>query len=141
MSLRVIRGWFKDHLERLGFEEHEDGFNTDNIGEVDLDRVFHTRIRSILGAGINHTDQRTESDVELRVFFKGNRNASLAMDDAILEVERIVKECCNIKSRTSDGILNVVFERASLDPRGEDNDNSVLVTFDFTVSVLIGVEE
>ena len=141
MSLSVIRGWFRERLEGLGFEEHEDGFNTDNIGEIDLDRVFHVSVRSILGGTINHTDQRTDSDVGLSVFIKGGRNANVALDDAILEVERIVKECCNIRNRTSDGLLNVIFERVSLEPRGLDNDNSVLMSFDFTAVVMLGVEE
>lgn len=140
-TLSAIRPWFKDRLESLDFEEHVDGFNTDNIGEIDLDRVFHCRVTGVSGGSINHTDQRTESDVELRVFFKGGVNASDAMDLAILEVESIVKECCNIVNRTSDGLLNVVFQRAEIEPRATDNDNSVLVTFDFTVTVLLGVEE
>ena len=141
MSLTAIRPWFKTRLETLDFEEHLDGFNSDNIGDIDLDRVFHVRVLTVNGGSINHTDQRTDSDVELKVFFKGGRDATSAIDSAIIEVESIVKECCNIKNRTSDGLLNVVFQRASIEPRATDNDNSVMVTFDFTVNVLIGVEE
>lgn len=141
MSLTAIKPWFQLRLETLGFEEHIDGFNTDNIGDIDLDRAFHVRPKTINGGAINHTDQKTESEVELKVFFKGGRDANEAIDNTILAVEQIVKECCNIKNRTSDGLLNVVFQRADIEPRSVDNDNSVLVTFDFTVMVLIGVEE
>ena len=141
MGLSAIKPWFKERLETLEFEEHVDGFNTDNLGDIDLDRAFHIRPVTINGGPINHSDQKTESEVEVKVFFKGGRDASEAIDWAILGVEQIVKECCNIKRRTSNGLLNVVFERARIEPRSNDNDNSVLVTFDFTVSVLIGVEE
>ena len=141
MSLTAIKPWFRERLESLDFEEHLDGFNSDNIGDIDLDRVFHVRPLTINGGPINHTDQKTESEVELKVFFKGGRDASEAIDNAVLSVEEIVKECCNIKNRTSNGLLNVVFERAEIEPRSIDNDNSVLVKFDFTVTVLIGVEE
>lgn len=141
MSLTKIKPWFRDRFDTLDFEEHVDGFNVDNIGELDLDRVYHILVRRINGAPINHTDQKTESDVSVQVFFKGGRTASEAIDQALYEVEQIVKECCNVKNRTSDGLLNVVFQRAEIEPRGEDNDNSVLVTLDFTVTVLVGVEE
>jgi len=141
MSLTAIKPWFKERLETLDFEEHVDGFNSDNIGDIDLDRVYHVRPLTINGGSINHTDQKTESEVEVKVFFKGGRDASEAVDNAVLAVEEIVKECCNIKNRTSNGLLNVVFERAEIEPRSIDNDNSVLVKFDFTVTVLIGVEE
>lgn len=141
MGLDAIKPWFKRRLETLDFEEHVDGFNSDNIGEIDLDRVFHVRVLTVSGGPINQTDQKTESEVEVKVFFKGGRDASEATETAVFEVESIVKECCNIKNRTSDGLLNVVFDRASIEPRALDNDNSVMVTFDFTVNVLIGVEE
>lgn len=141
MSLSAIKPWFLLRMETLNFEEHVDGFNTDNIGEIDLDRAFHVRPIRVNGGGINHTDQRTEVDVEVKVFFKGGVNASDAIDTAMIEVESIVKECCNIKNRTSNGLLNVIFQRAEIEPRSLDNDNSVLVTFGFTVFVLIGVEE
>lgn len=141
MSLTAIKPWFRERLETLDFEEHVDGFNTDNLGEIDLDRAFHIRPITVTGGAINHTDQRTETDVEVKVFFKGGVNADEAIDEAIIGVEQIVKECCNIKNRTSDGLLNVIFQRAEIEPRSLDNDNSVLVTFDFTVQVLLGVEE
>lgn len=140
-ALSAIKPWFRERLETLDFEEHVDGFNTDNLGEIDLDRAFHIRPITVNGGSINHTDQRTETDVEVKVFFKGGVNASEAIDDAIIGVEQIVKECCNVKNRTSDGLLNVIFQRAEIEPRAVDNDNSVLVTFGFTVVVLLGVEE
>lgn len=141
MSLTAIKPWFKDRLETLNFAEHVDGFNTDNIGQIVIDRAFHVRPIIITGGPINHTDQRTETDVEVKIFFKGGRDANEAIDSAILEIEQIVKECCNIRKRTSDGLLNVIFNRAEIEPRALDNDNSVLVTFSFTAMVLIGVEE
>jgi len=141
MGLSSIKTWFQDRFDTLGFEEHVNGINTDDIGDIDLDRVYHIRPLTVGGGTINHTDQRTESDVEVKVFFKGGRNASEAVDSAIFEVEQIIKECCNIKNRTSSGLLNVVFQRVDIEPRSIDNDNSVLLTFTFTVIVLIGVEE
>ena len=141
MSLSAIKPWFRERLSTLNFTEHVDGFNSDNIGELNLDRAWHFRLTAIAGGPINHTDQSTESDCEIQVFFSGGRNASDAIESAIYEVEQIVKECCNIKNRTSDGLLNVIFQRAEIDPRGDSNDNSVLVTIAFAVTVLIGVEE
>ena len=64
-----------------------------------------------------------------------------AIDSAVYEIENLIKECCNIANRTADGILNVVFSRAEIEPSSEENDSSVLVTMDFQVTVLLGIEE
>ena len=141
MSLTAIKPWFRARFDALRFKEHVDVFNIDNVGELDLDHTYHIAINRVDGGPINQLDQKTSTDVSVHVFFKGGRNASEALDFCVYEVEQIIKECCNIKSRTSDGILNVVFQRAEIQPRGLDNDSSILVTIDFTVMVLIGVEE
>lgn len=141
MSITAIKPWFQKRFYALEFEEHKSGFNVDNIGELDIDRKYHIRIRAFSGGSINHTDQSTVSEVTTEIFFKGGSDSYDAIDTAVYEIEQLIKECCNIRNRTSDGILNVVFSRAEINPRGDSNDSSVLVTMDFLVTVLIGVEE
>lgn len=141
MSLTAIKPWFQKRLSKLEFKEHPDGFNVGNIDELNFDRAWHFRLTNVNGKPISMTDQSTDSDCEIQVYLSGDRDSASAIDSAIYEVEQIVKECCNIKNRTSDGLLNVVFKRAEIAPRGSTNDISVLVTLDFSVTVLIGIEE
>jgi hypothetical protein len=140
MSLSNIRPYFRERLELLGFSEHEDGFNVENIPKTKLNKSFHISVPSIQGGAINHTHQDTVSGVEVSLFFCGFRNVGLAIDDAILSVETIVKDVCRVSNRTRD-VLNVVFEGAEFNPLNDQDDNSVAVTMSFTAQVVLCVEE
>lgn len=140
MSLTAIKPWFQKRMSALEFKEHTDGFNTANISELDLDRTWHFRITNVKGDPVNQSDQRTESETTIQFFLKGGREAYSTIDTAIIEIENCIKECCNITNRTSDGLLNVVFSGAEIEPRAEADDNSVLVTLTFLVTVLLCLE-
>lgn len=140
MSITNIKPYFRSRLDTLGFNEWDDAFNIDNIPETILDRAYHILLPSINGGSINQTDQSTSSSVQVSVFLKGYRNSNEAIDQAILEVENIVKDVCNIVNRTSL-LLNVVFDEATIDKIVQENDSGVLLAFSFTAYVQIGIEE
>lgn len=140
MSLNNIRPYFRTRLDGLGYLEHEDGFNRQNIPQTILNKSYHILVESVSGGPINHTDQFTESSVLVSVFFKGYRNVNEAIDDAISNVETIIKDVCKVVNRTST-LLNVVFEGSDFLPLSDTNDNSVLVEMRFSAQVEIGVEE
>lgn len=140
MSLGAVRPYFKDRLGGLGFSEWTDGFNFENIPETILDKAFHVLVESIAGGPINHTHQDTVASVVLRVFFRGYRDVSGAIDESILGVETIVKDVCKVSNRTSQ-VLNVVFDSADFEALNLSNDNSVLVTMRFSAEIVLGVEE
>jgi hypothetical protein len=76
----------------------------------------------------------------MKVFYRGYRDVTEAIDTAILGVETIVKDICKVSNRTST-ILNVVFNSVEFSPLNEANDNSVLADMDISVRVVLGVEE
>jgi hypothetical protein len=124
----------------LGYTEHDDGFAVDNIPETILDKSFHVFIETIDGGPINHTHQDTESTVVLRVFFKGYRLVSEAIDNSILSVEEIIFDVCKVANRTAT-LLNVVFNSADFNPLNAENDNGVFVEMRFGARVILGIEE
>ena len=140
MSLSNVRSYLRARLDGLGFREHDDGFPTDNIPETVIDRSYHILVNSIDGGPINHTHQDTFSNVEIRVFFRGFRNVTEAIDSSISGVETIIRDVCKVANRTST-VLNCVFENCTFEPMNSSNDNSVLVTISFNVQVVLGVEE
>lgn len=140
MSLSSVRPYVRSRLEGLGYTEWADGFNYDNIPETILDRSFHVFIESISGGSINQADQETVAAIILRVFFRGYRDASEAIDQSISGLETIVKDVCKASNRTSV-LTNVVFDGADFEPLTVNNDSSVLLTIRLGARVIIGVEE
>lgn len=140
MSLINIREYLKTRMDGLGYNEWQDGFNTENIPETVTDTSYHILVTEINGGPINHTHQDTEATVSMKVIYRGYRNVTEAIDASILGLETIVKDICKVSNRTST-ILNVIFNGANFSPLSESNDNSVLVDISLGVRVVLGVEE
>jgi len=140
MSLENVRTYFRSRLDGLGYSEWKDGFAFDNIPETVLDRSYHVFIESISGGPINHTHQDTESEVVVRLFYRGYRMASEAIDDSISGVEAIIADVCKVANRTAT-LLNVIFDTADFNPLNAENDNSVFVEMRFSARVILGIEE
>jgi hypothetical protein len=131
-------------MDGLGYHEHTDGFNRNNIPETLLNLAYHILPGSVQGGPVSHTHQDTNTEVNIGVFFRGYRNSSEAIDAALLAMDTIIKDCCKIANRTNTGagIFNVVFEGAELSPLSSDeNENTVIVEMLFTVNVKMGIEE
>jgi len=140
MSLANIRTYFRSRLDGLSYAEWQDGFAFDNIPETILDRSYHIFIESVTGGPINHTHQNTESEVVVRLFFRGYRSVTEAIDDSVSGVESVVRDICKVANRTAT-LLNVVFSNAEFSPLNEENDNSVFVEMRFSARVILGIEE
>jgi hypothetical protein len=141
VSIKSIRPFFAARLEAIGFREWRDGFVFENIPETILDKSFHVYLETISGSPIDQKDQSLTGLVVIRVFFRGYRDVTEAIDESISSTEAIVKEVCKVSNRTSEGLLNVVFDGVDYEPLTAQNDNSVLVTLRFAAQTLFEVEE
>ena len=140
MSLEKIRPFFRERLSDLGFLEHEDVFNRENIPKTIIDKSFHILIDSISGGSINHTHQDITAGVTISLYFKGFRDVGQTLDASILDVERIIKQVCNVKARTSE-LLNVVFNSADFSAINIENDNSIIAEMSFDAQIVMCVDE
>ena len=123
-----------------GFDLWPDGFAFDNIPSNLLDRAYHITVTDLSGISQNQSDQETEVDMELRLFFKGFSNPRDAILTAVEETQGVVQLAVDAKTRISDsGILNMTFNSATVEPLGATNDNSVVVVASFRARVVLQV--
>lgn len=140
MSWSVVLPLFKTTMNALGYTEHTDAFNFENIAASRLDKGYHLSVGSIAGVGQNQSDIETNIPVTVRFFKKGFRDPAGARDSAITLAETIVTTLLAPAKRVgTSGIKNILFNSATPDPLAESNDNTILMTLEFTVFVILGV--
>lgn len=136
MSLANIYPYFRARMNALEYREHEDGFSRDNIPSSLLNESYHILTSSGVGGSINQNHQDVGVNVNLMVAYKGFRHPSDAKEKALVEIDKILKEICNIKNRTSS-LLNVVFDGFDMVELDVTNDNVVMVEMNFTADVVL----
>lgn len=142
-KLADIKQYFRDRFDYLGYSEHTDGFDRTNIGQNVLNKSYHVLLESVDGGPVSHTHQETNSSVLVSVFFGPDRDIQSIIDESISAMDDIIVECCKLINRTNTGagIFNVVFDGCSFNPLSDEQNNAVLVEINFTVTVLMGIEE
>lgn len=140
MSLVNIYPYFRSRLNSLGFEEWKDGFNLNNIPKTIIDKSYHILTPDQSGGPSNQNHQDIENTVIISFFLKGFRNPTEAKERAMLDIERIVKDVCNIRNRTAT-LLNVVYNGSTMEAINADDDNQVLVQLDFSAFVVLSLCE
>lgn len=145
MSWTKVRPYFNAVMENLGYSEHKDAFAVDNIPETVMDKSFHVGLGPVEGTGQNHLAQESEMSVVLRTYYLGYRTPQEAVDTAISEGETILKQLVKVTDLggrvNTDGLMNVVFNEAALDPIDSSNDNAVVLTSSYTVRIAVAVND
>lgn len=139
MSLTLVRAYFIDVMNDLGYDEHQDAFNDANIASSELDKGFHVLINAGSAIKTGHQHQEINCNVEVKFFFKGFRDTLQSMTDALTEIDSVIAEAMNVpvrKASLDSGLRNVKFVDFNIDPIGEANDNVVKVTIRFQGVVL-----
>jgi len=136
MSLANIYPYFRSRMKNLDFNEWKDGFNRENIPSTKLNKIFHILTPNMAGGPVNQNHQNTETTVSIMFIIQGYNDPTEAKEKAMLEVENIVKDICNIKNRTAT-LLNVIFEGLTMEAMNINDDNQVLVDMDFTAFVVL----
>jgi len=90
MTLGGVRGQFRGVMDGLGFREWSDGFNFENIPSSILDKAYHIEVGTITSGPSDHQAHRFLMPMTLRVFFKGYRDPSFAIDDALTNANTIL---------------------------------------------------
>jgi hypothetical protein len=142
MSLTTVKSYFKTRcLAVPGFREHKDAFNWRNIASSGLNKAFHITIGQTTARKIHQPNCiESETDVAVRLFFKGYRDPAAGIDTAIQESELLIKSCAAVAQSHGTSIKNVTFNSMQVEPFDESNDNSIISTLNFTALVLTDVE-
>ncbi|MBL0233173.1 MAG: hypothetical protein IPQ08_05870 [Chitinophagaceae bacterium] len=143
MSLQAVRPYITSRLESLGYTEHIDPFNDENIPANLLDNGFHQLMLQINGADKNQAAQGLDVPVQVKCFFKGFRDPNEALTQSIINAEAIIADVTllNNYSSYSPPITSVLLDSVSFEPySNESNDNIVQAVFVFRFVVYICVE-
>lgn len=143
MSLQAVRPYLSQRLSLLGYSEHVDPFNDENIPSTLLDNGFHQLMLGILGADKTNASQGLDVPVQVKVFFKGFRKPEEALTQSIIKAEEIIKSVTAYKNYASyDPPITAVFlDSLSFDPYDlGSNDNVIQAVFVFRFSVYTCVE-
>lgn len=142
MSLKPIRQYFKDRFSELDneYQEHTDAFNTDNIGELNLDKAYHIFYGSAQTSALNHLTTKDIVSVTVSIFSKGYRDPIEALDDAMDFANHFRLHAMNPKlSNTGEFIKNVVCTSIEASPINTQNDNSIVIKLQFSITVIFGI--
>ena len=129
--LSLVRTYFRDRLEFLGFEEWRDGFNFENIPSTLLDKSFHIESGDVAPTASNHQVHEFSSPIIIRVFLKGFLDPVEAIDSAFDSADDIMAEVLLPANRLGVNIKDVVPTNISVKPLSDQNDNSVLLELSF----------
>lgn len=139
MSVTLVRPFYKNRLEILGFTQWTDGFNFQNIPSTILDKAFHVELNPAIGGAITQHVQNLTMPATIRVFRKGFRNVSEGIDLAMQDVENIICDILAPSVRLGSGIKNVVLDGFSVNPLDDSNDNAIMVELEFSNFLILSV--
>lgn len=138
MSLSQVRQYFRDRLNAVdsSFKEHEDGFNRENIPSTLLNKSFFIDLGDVSSQPLSDLHIQDLMATQVFLHFKGYNNIQSKIDEAYDLAHTFRIECIKpINAMTGTNIKNVVCDNINVD-HIETNDNTVIVTLDFTVRLL-----
>jgi len=136
MSITLIKPYFTQQLNALGFTEWEDAFGEDNLPSTVIDRSYHQRIVSVSGTAVNQESLEYFIIHEIKVYFKSFNNTDLGVDAALLESESVIVKCCNLPEYSTAGLKGVFLDSLDVSPFDNNvNDNLMVATIQFNVRV------
>ena len=142
MSLKPIRQYLRDRLLSLdsNYVEHTDAFNTENIGDLNLDKAFHIFYGQMDASALNylHTTDIVKATVNL--YAKGYRDPIEALDESMDFANKFRLECIKPAfATTGQFIKNVVCRQIVASPINKQNDNSIVVRLEFNITMIFGL--
>jgi hypothetical protein len=144
MSITAVRPYIQAQMQELGFSEHTDPFNDENIPSNIIDGAYHQQMLEIIGVEKNNVAQGVEVPVQVKAFFKGYRTPEEALEYSIVRSEEIVTQMLRAENffNFTPAITGVFLDSLSFEPYdGESNDNIVVAVFTFRFKIWICIQE
>jgi len=132
MSLAVPRALIIDIMTEEGFDEEKTAFDWENLGDTKIKKGFHVEQGPISNFQTNQTSNALENELTLRVWQKGFRNESEALQEMLVKMTDILNNILDISNRTN-GVKNIVLGDFTPVPISDDNDKIVRGELTLTV--------
>lgn len=137
MSLADVRTHFKTRCKELGYREHRDGLNEDNIGT--LERVFHVTLGETTTRTMDHQTIELSAPVSVLLVGRPARTADEVIDRTVADAELLIKTTLSPLNRSKLGVKNISLVSLSIEPLDESNDNSIVAKLNFTALVVLAL--
>lgn len=138
MSLANVLTYARARMAALGYTEHKDALNTENVPAQAFGRAFHVQMQESRGILASQDVQILEVDFAVRVFLKGKADTIAAHNDATARLDALLADLLKIGNRlTATGLLDVSFRNSGIDPVAGSNDNALIVRAEFTARTAI----
>ena len=138
MNFVTIENYFKARIKEVEpkFKEHDDAFNTDNIGASKFNFAYHIGFGDMACSPLNQQFTTDVLAIEVELFMKGNRDQRDAMLQAYETSNNFRLNCMKPDfAMTGELIKNVVCTNIKSAPMpGNDNTIKMSCSFDVTMN-------
>lgn len=135
MSFSSVRNYFRTQLLDLDpdFKEHKDAFTIGTVAKNVFNKSFHIALSNPSNAITDNCQVRDNISVTVQLLFKGGKTSKLqsSLDAALDKGHDYKLKASNIKSFPVT-IKQVIGNSVVPSPL-ETNDNSIIITVEFTV--------
>ena len=135
MSLTAVRTLFRERLEGLGYEEHPEPFQPNQIAETLVDRSFHMETGTIVSGAANQTVHDFEFPITVRVYSKGYDDLLAAYDNAHEIADTILTDLLDQNVRLGDPVKDIVPDSVNIEPMDLTNDDILVIVLAFTAKL------
>ncbi len=134
-----VKLYARARMESLGYIEHEDAENFENVPAQALGRAFHIKLGEVSGGKNTLDSLDLEVPFVIRLFLKGQKNTLAAEETATAKLDEILDDMMAAAHRTQfNGVTNIAFKSAGVDPIDGSNDNALIVRAEFSAHVIMG---
>ena len=127
MSLADVRPFYRTRFKGLGFKEHTDAFNVDNIPSTLLDKSFHIESDDIRVGPASQRTHNIDYPVTIRIFRKGFKDPGALNDELDVSADTILEDLLSPSVKHTQTIRDVVVTNIRRIPLDDSNDNAIIL--------------
>ena len=128
--------YLRTQLDALGYTEHSDEFDQDNIAATVIDKTYMITPRGLTSSRSSHTSYEWTFPVNITLWFRGYRTPSDAVDGALESVESVLDNVLDIGSRYSQTGMSDIYPTAiDFEPIDKSNDCIIQASIGLTAVI------
>lgn len=135
MELSDVRNYFRIIMDGLGFKEHRDYFNINNIPENIIDQAYHLETGTISSGSANQLVHRYEFPIIVRIFRRGFNDTVESHEEVLTSIDLINASILQVTNRTAGVLFDVVPGPITIIPISDSNDNLQIAECSYTAVI------
>lgn len=139
MSMESIIPYFVARCRELGYAEHEDALNWQNIPLSKIDKVFHVELGDLTKSKMDMWLLTIETPVTVRLFVKAGRDTKAARAKAIVDAKNLILSVMDPLTLGAAQIKAAYFDSTKLSAVDDSNDNTLMIETKFTALTMLDV--